>query len=133
MGKCKGCPQKLEVMFICMTLICSDFKELRLYCKNCSKGKHDHRSAFIVDVAEEYQQKWIAFRDRLSKIFESADSKYAKQANLIVYLEKLMLKSEVRLHQPVKWLSKDFDRLRYLHQDAFKIINEKVKIMFKEM
>ena len=129
MQKCKGCPKQFEVMFMCMSLICPDYKDLRFYCSDCSKTKHDHRSIFIVNVAEEYQKKWIAFRDMLLKVFQSAESRYAKQASLIAYLEKLMLKSEVRMLQPVKWMSKDFDRLSSLHQDGFKLINEKVKIM----
>ena len=74
MKKCKGCAKKLEVMYICMSLICPDYNDLRFYCSDCSQTKHDHRPVLIINVAEIYQKKWIAFRDMLLKVFQSAES-----------------------------------------------------------
>ena len=48
MQKCKGCG-KCEVMFLCLEILCSDYKDLRYYCSDCAETKHNHRSVLIVN------------------------------------------------------------------------------------
>ena len=84
----------------------------------------------IINEIKQQEKKWTPFRDQVVKIYEAASPKYASYENLVTYLEKLMLKNEVRLQQPVKrWLSKDFSSLKILHRDGLKLFKEKVMIM----
>ena len=68
--------------------------------------------------------KWQPLKVQLSIVFNNATSKYEKLSPLIKYLEHIMMNSNVRITQPVKWITKDFDKFEALHKDALKFIQE---------
>ncbi len=61
MDKC-SCPEKLEVMLVCLDQTCPDYHTLPFFCMKCSSKKHNHRTFFIVNEVESQHEKWSSLK-----------------------------------------------------------------------
>jgi hypothetical protein len=82
-------------MFICKKQNCEDRGESPLYCAQCAKTKHDHRSVMISNELQDEQMKWNSLNINIIVLYHKVTEVYNSLEPLIFYLESSMMQPNV--------------------------------------
>ena len=92
MEKC-NCQCGQEVVYLCKTEKCPNYRKQKVYCLECSQDskKHNHRPILIVKELEIQNQQWKDLKSEIKATYDETSKRYKAMEPLIKYLEEAMI------------------------------------------